>query len=335
MRQRRRAERSQSRQQGLVEQRSRRDAERLRQRLLYAVGVVLVLLLIGLLLAGFYFSSFRPPRKAVAQVDGADIQLRQVLDRTRLLGRLVGTADPQQALNRLIRDEVLQQQAGVQFGVSVIPQEVEQILVNRFETLPDPDDEESLPPLSLTSEGRKLYQEFLDLINVGDKEYRAYLTGELLLGKVTTQIGLQAPDPQEQVYLHVIAAGSEAENEAALERLAQGEEFSALAEELNRQVPYAGENGEVGWVPHGVFPDLDEDIFSAEVDQLIGPLDSVLGSVIAKITQGLEMQPLSSSMRDILGRGDTNEWLQTQLSRLLVGYSFNGDDRRWVLDRLN
>ncbi len=335
MRQRRKAERSQSRQQGRVEQRSRRDTERRRQRLLYGLGVVLVLSLVALLLVGFYLSSVRPPRKAVAQVGDTDIQLSQVLDRTQLLGRLVGITDPQQALNRLIRDEALQQQAAVQFGVSVTPEEVEQILVNRYEIPPDPDNEESMPPLSLTSEGQRLYQEFLGLLEVGDKEYRAYLAGELLMGKVGSQITLQVPDPQEQVYLHVIAAGSETENEAALERFAQGEAFSDLAKELNQQVPFVEENGEVGWVPRGAFPDLDEAIFSAEVDQLLGPLNSILGSVIAKITQGLAMQPLSSAMRDTLGRDDTTEWLQAQFNRLLAAYSFNENDRRWVLDRLN
>jgi hypothetical protein len=333
MRQRRRAERGHRAASGAAEQRSQRDGERRRQRLLYvaasAVGALLVILLVG----GFYFSSYRPPRKAVALVGEVKIPLSRVVTETRLLsGMGAGLVDPQQALNLLIRNQILEQQGQSQFPVVVLPEEIDQLLADQFEVLSAPDDPR---PTSLTPDGRLRYDAFLDALRIGDEEYRAYLEGNLMLEKLLVNITLQVSDTQQQVFMHWIMVDSLAEGEAALERLEQGEEFAVLAQELNQDTLYADENGEVGWVPPGAFPEVAGALISTEPGEVVGPVELDLGVVVVKVTQGPEMREISDQIRTLLGRRATNSWLQLQLSQLLVAYAFNDSDEAWVLERLN
>ena len=77
-------------------------------------------------------------------------------------------------------------------------------------------------------------------------------------------------------------------------------------------------------------PEFDDVIFAAEHESILGPLDTVYGQIIAKISKGPEPQPLSDQMRDLLSSGEVSFWIQTQMGILLDNYDFGDDEIRWV-----
>ena len=138
MRQRRRAERGQfaasrDRSQPIV---NRRDTEN-RQRKLLLLGVGLAMAIVVLLVgAGWFVSSFQPPRRTVATVAGEDLKLSEVVTYTSISAlEGSGTLRPDLALNDLVRDRVVSARA-FDLGVNVTDADVESALARRFEPLP-------------------------------------------------------------------------------------------------------------------------------------------------------------------------------------------------------
>ena len=331
MRYRRQAERMRQAPSSVAQQRTRRERERRQQRFVYVGAGVAGVLLVVFLALGFYFTIYQPPRKAVAQVGPVSIQLQRVETEARLLRGLGIVANPQQVLNVLIRNEILRQRAGLDFAAVVAPGEIEQALAERFEVILEPETE---PPTSLTPEGRQRYENFLEDAGVSDQVYRDYVEGKLIMGKIRSYTMVQIQSPQEQVYLRWMVASSEEKAQEFADRLNQGEEFATVVKELDNPPPFADEAGEVGWVPRGAFPELDETIFSAEPNAILGPLSTVYGPVVAQVTQGPEPQTVSDKMRDLLSGGEISSWLQLQISQLLAAYDFGDDQVRWVASRL-
>ena len=308
----------------------RRTDERRQQRLLYGVAIALGIFVVALLAWGFYTSTVRPPRKVVAQVGEAKVQLEQVATYNRLMRGVGRPISPTGVVNILIRNEILRQEGETQYPVVVTPEDIDQRLADEFETLLG---ENGDPSTSLTPEGRQLYEEFLSSVRVSNKDYLAYIESEIMVEKLRAHFALLVPEAEEQVYLQFIVVDTPERSEEVLQRLEEGEEFGALAQEIN-EGPYADyANGEVGWVPRELFPDLAEAIFAAQIGEPIGPLTSSLGSVVAQITQGPELQPVSEDVRQALGDSRITLWLQAQLVELLVDYTFDDDDRSWVIQR--
>ena len=332
MRQRRRAERLRQAPTGASQQRTRLQRERRQQRLAYVVAGVAGTLLLAVLLGGFYFAIYRPPRVVVAQVGDVPIQLREVAAGARLFRGLGLAIGPQQVLNLFVRNEVLQQRGVLDYAAVVASEEVDQVLARQFEDLPS--EPEAQPPTTLTAEGKERYQDFLKNVDVSDQLYRAYLEGNLMMDKARSYAGAQVQSPQEQVFLHWIVAATQDEAEQLAERLKQGEDFAAVAKELDRPIQFASDVGEVGWVPRGAFPELDEAVFAAEVGSLVGPVSTVFGLVVAKVTQGPEPQPISDQMRDRLSEREVDNWLRNQLAALLTAYEFGDKEMEWVARRL-
>ena len=331
MRQRRRAERGRYSPSTAPEQRSRREIDRRRQRLLYISAAVVAVVMVLLLASGFYVTAVRPPHKIVARVGEVSVQLSQTLALNRIHNGIIGVIDPGRALELVISNEVLRQRAEPEFGVSVLASELEVELAGQFESPTGPD--AGLPQV-LTAAGRERYQAFLDFLDVSDKDYRSFMEGGLLLDRVNAEITSQVPSPQEQVFLHWIVVASN-QGGPVLERLQAGEEFAVVAQEVNIETAFADENGQVGWVPRGIFEPLDELIFSAAEDELIGPVETPFGSVVAKVVQGPEEVDLTIEMRSVLGDIETGVWLRAQTDELLNGYALNNNDAVWVIDRLN
>jgi hypothetical protein len=331
MRQRRMAERGRYSPSTAIKRRSRRETDRRRQRMLYIGAAVVTMIIVLLLASGFYVTAFRPPHKIVAHVGEVPVKLSQTLALNRIHNGMIGVIDSGRALDLVISNEILRQRAGPEFGVSVLASELEVELVGQFESPTGPGTE--LPQV-FTAAGRQRYQALLDILNVSDEDYRSFMEGGLLLDLVNGEITAQVPSPQEQVFLYWIVVASN-QGGAVLERLQAGEEFAVVAQEANIETAFANENGQVGWVPRGIFEPLDELIFSAAEDELIGPLETPFGSVIAKVVRGPEELGLTIEMRSVLGDIETGVWLRAQTEELLNGYALNNNDAVWVIDRLN
>ena len=328
MRQRRRAERQYSARptvQGTV---SRSVSERHLQRLLYVGAAVVALAVVVAIALGVYFNVFQPPRKVVAELDGRQYQLREVVPYAVLDGVASRTVSPVQSLNNLIRNDVMALQ-GLLLGLNVSREMIDAALVTRFELNLDP---EADPPATLSQEGQELLDEFLDQLGVSIDDYEAWLTGELWRETLLDHFLDLSPTSAEQIFVEWIVAPDSLQAQGAVDRITEGEEFVDVALELNTERELAEATGIVGWVPQGALPDdIDALLFAEEVEVGVvqGPHATTVGSLVFRITEESAEQPVDEGMRQLLAQDAVQLWMDERSVGLL--YYLTGDDVQWVL----
>ena len=337
MRQRRHAERGRSsassdRSHSVV---NRRDTEsRQRNLLLVGIGVVLavVVLLIG---AGWFVSSFQPPRRPVATVEGKQIKLADLVAYTSLFAlENGGNLRPDLALNDLVRDHVISAQA-VHLGVNITDADIESDLAHGFEPVP-PGSTKSIDVL--TEAGQSAFNLVLDALDISANEYRDWVTGKLYIIELQSYFREQQPDIAEQVLVEWIVTDSSLGAQTAMDRIAVGEEFGTVADELSTDFFLAGPSGKVGWIPQGAIAELDPVLFDPELNlnTLIGPLTTSLGSVVVRVTDGPSMEPLSVVMREFVAGNLLQQWLTDAVAETIEDrVTLSTDDFDWVINQID
>ena len=336
MRQRRRAERgrfaaSRDRSQPIV---NRRDTEN-RQRKVLLLGVGLAMAIVVLLIgAGWFVSSFQPPRRTVATVAGEDLKLSEVVTYTSISAlEGSGTLRPDLALNDLVRDRVVSARA-FDLGVNVTDADVESALARRFEPLPPGSTE---PVDTLTAAGQSSFELVLNSLGLSGNDYREWIAGQLYVVELQNHFRDLQPDVIEQVFVEWIVTESSLTAQTAMDRIAAGEEFATVSDELNIDFLLAGPGGEVGWVPQAAISELDPVLFAPdlELNTLIGPLTTSLGSVVLRVTDGPSEQPLSDVMREFVAADELQQWLDDAVAESLEDrVTLSNDDFNWVIDQI-
>ncbi len=126
------------------------------------------------------------------------------------------------------------------------------------------------------------YTNWINLINeqTGNSEaqYRSYIRLALLRGKLRDALGEETPKTAEQANARHILVETEDEAKDVLARLAAGEDFAALAQELSLDTGSAANGGELGFVPRGRFVEsVDEAVFSLPIGEISDPIESQFG----------------------------------------------------------
>ena len=336
MRQRRRAERGnfnqlRDRSQPVV---SKREIENKQRQLLIVGAAAVVAIVLGLLAYGWFTSSFQPPRKAVATIAGEPVKLADLVSYTALDSfDTGGTLRPDTALNNLVRDRVVARQAGT-IGIVVTDDEVSQKVIERFET-PIPGATETAD--ELTQAGRAALDIFLAAFSVTEDQYYEWLRGRIYLDELQIHFNEAVPESAEQVFAEWIITVSSVTAQEALDRITAGETFADVADDLTGTTSVSGEGGVLGWVPPGAFFELDSLLFSEELvlDEIMGPLTTSFGSMLLKVSDGPEEQPINDAMRTLVGNADLQEWLDAQVVEAVVeDLGLTPDDSTWVVDQI-
>lgn len=335
MRQRRRAERGQfSQLRSRTEPAVSRRAVETKQRQLLLIGAGFVLLVIvGLLAYGWVTSSYLPPRKTVTTVLGSPIKLAELVPYTALDSiELGGALQPRTSFNNLIRDRVVRHYAG-ELGVEVTDEEIDQAIVDRFEPIP-PDASET--PDTLSEQGRTALNQTLDVFGITESEYRTWLRGRLYITEMIDDFRAEMPEEISQVHVEWIVTATQADAQAALDRVNAGEDFLEVATEVNEETGLS-EEGVVGWVPEGALPALDTALFGEEMEvgEIQGPISTSFGSVLVRVTEGPEVQEVNDTMRDLVVGNQMQEWLDEKLVTADVGeVDLTTSDINWVIEQI-
>jgi hypothetical protein len=337
MRQRRRAERGdvsqlRDRSRPVV---NRRDVEKKqRQLLLVGVGFV-VAIIVALLGYGWFDTSFQPPRKTIAEVSGQSIKLADIVPFSILEAVAAdGILSADTGLNSLVREIVVRTYAS-ELGVEVTAEEIDSAVIDRFEAIPV-DASESVD--ALTEAGRASRDTFLSTLNVSEEEYRQWLAGRLYVDEIQDHFNEESPEVTEQVSVEWIITASTVTAQEAVDRITAGEEFAAVADELNTENVISGPGGVVGWVPRGAIEELDTILFSEELvlNELIGPLVTSAGSVVLRVDDGPSEQPVDPVMRGFLATNAFQSWLNAKVLEAAVDSDgLTPEDSQWVIDQIN
>lgn len=329
MRQRRRAERQISARTATPQIAGRRLNERQRQRLLYVVIAAVLFGLVAMLAVGWYLNQYQVPRKVVAEIDGVQYQLREVLPYALLDGLVTGSFVPEQGLNNLLGDGIIERNSA-DIGATIDPGAVDADIVRQFE----PPGEGTDPPTSLSEGGREAFQRLLDVAGVTEDDYRVWVAGQLRRQSALEHFAAEAPDETEQIHVEAIITTDVATARDAVSRLEGGEEFADVAEELNEYFLFS-DMAIGGWIPEGVVQgDVNGVLFREGIEQgeVQGPHIINLGAIVFRITDGPSMQPLAGAMRQLWAENDFQRWIDAQT--LGLQYYFDAGDAQWLVDQL-
>ena len=161
-------------------------------------------------------------------------------------------------------------------------------------------------------EYQKNYDEMLKSFgtyNVSEKTIRSVYEADLLRQKLRDDIAKDIPHTEEQVLARHILLETEEEANAAYERLQNGEDFAAVAQELSKDTGSAANGGELGWQPRSFFvKEFSDAAFSQEIGEIGKPVKTDFGYHIIQVIAREEL-PLTSSQYDQKKETAFNDWL--------------------------
>ena len=250
--------------------------ERLRRFLSIGIGIILLLVIFGVVVAGFYREFYRPPRVWAGSVNNVEFTMGDLVQRIRVLqgvnryqgGRVDLSRVPFDYLQNLVNVEILRQ-AAPELGIKPTDEAIDGELRRQFGA--EVTEGQEVDPGQLDREFRNNYQTFLTATGLTDSEYRVIVEEDLTEFGLFIKMGQDVESPQEQVEVRWIrlpidpteSGGSELQPDQVALRL-EVEPFGTVAREVSRSAGYADPAGYVGWVPRGAFPNLDPLLFGDE-----------------------------------------------------------------------
>jgi parvulin-like peptidyl-prolyl isomerase len=338
-------------------QSARLQEERRRQRLAITIGAMLILAIFAIIAVGYYREFYEPPRVMAGEIRGVEFTMGDLVDRIRVLqginryegGGVDLSVIPFQYLQDMLNAEILRQ-AAPGLGLTVTEEDIDAAIKDRFYPTPPPGQETD--PGQLDREFQNNYQNFLTQVRLSEEEYRTLVEEQLLEGQLTALLGTNIPGKPEAVEVELIRLehGGGVVPQEVRDRL-DNEDFNAVAAEVGQPLMFAGQRladqqGYVGWVPEGAFPDLDEVLFgNAEekkeplaVGEISDPISTQEGVYIVHKLSEPAQHELTDLMRFKLNREMVEKWKNEQLTRGSnegwLHINFDSDRYAWVADQV-
>ena len=121
-----------------------------------------------------------------------------------------------------------------------------------------------------------------------------------------------------QVHVLGIVVAAEEDAETVMERLDEGEDFAALAQELSLDEASKEEGGDLGWLPRGVKGKAFDDIaFELELEEASEPFFTAEGYWVIKVVER-EERALDETMRGQLQARAYGNWIEEQREQKVV-----------------
>lgn len=339
--------------------RTRRRLESRRQRIAVVVGAVLILIIVGVVLAGVYQQFILPPRVMAGEVRGVRFTMGDLVERIRVLqginryqgGQVDFSRIPFQLLTDLLHAEILRQ-AAPGLGINVTDAQIDEAIREQFRPKPEPGQEAGDPQLEaqLDAEFDNTYKNFLTQVNLTDDAYRRMMEERL---HQSTLFGIMLgslPEEAPQVELQAIALSlnSSASPEAVRERLVLGQDFGSVSREIT------GSDGYIGWVPEGSFPAFDSYLFgetetaddgtatrkpaTLEPGEISTPIYEDETIFIIQAIDGPETRKVEPQMLFQMASARVEKWKDDQLAQGSedgwVKINFDSNRYAWVTDQV-
>ena len=322
--------------------------ERKHQRLVWAIGTALIMVIAAVVAAGYYNQFFHPPRVWAGNVRDVEFTMGDLVERIRVLQGLTGQVDlsvvPFEYLQNQLIAEILRQ-ASPGLGISITDEDLDEALRAQF--LPEAAAGDQVAAGQLEQEFRQNYSAYLTRTGLSNADYRIILEERLAEFQLRAILAASIEETGEQVELEWIflePAGNVLPLEVR-ERL-DIEEFRVVAAEVSMPDGFADSSGYVGWVPRNAFPDLDDVIFGndergvdpLEVGEISRPVGTLDGIYIVHKLSPAEDREITVDMRLKLLSQVTRQWELDQLTRGSeegwLRMNFNSKWYAWVADQV-
>ena len=310
-------------------QQSKWQREKSKQRSIIVAGVIAVVFILAIPAYGYWSNFVAPPRSVVLQVDDTKYTLGYVENYMKGLVELTGalpdlSTEPFRLLQLLEENELVRSGALAR-GIALDPQEVDQEIRDRI--LGSSSEElANVPPDQLEREFKEGYKQYLNSAHLSKKEHRRFVEASLLRDALTEVLAQEIPAEAEQaqVFWIVLPDDDPDQVQEVSQRLAEGEDFGALAEQFSSDRTSAVKGGELGWVPEGAYSPLDDTIFSLQPGETGGPIQAGNGVYFIKVTDTDESKTIEPDMRDRLEQVALQVWISQERGNHRVRLCFGG-----------
>jgi parvulin-like peptidyl-prolyl isomerase len=205
--------------------------------------------------------------------------------------------------------------------------------------IPSPTMEVQLPPTAAvpptplptatpyTEEGFKTqvasYLDSMKSINFTNDDLRTIIRNQLLIEKLEAVLALDPGPTSEQVWARHILVNDEADAQAVLNRLKNGENWADLASELSRDTSNKDSGGDLGWFGKGkMVADFESAAFALAVGEISQPVKTQFGYHLIQAL-GHEPRPLSPTEQSEAKDLAFSNWLKTtKESMKITEYDF-------------
>ena len=351
---RRRARGRRARQEEARAESSRSTREKRHEKLAWGIGSGLLVLVIGIVVFGFYQEFYRPPRVWAGSVRDQEFKMGDLVERIRVLQGLSGQVDlstvPFEYLRDLLNAEVLRQ-AAPDLGFRLTDEDIDGVIKSQF--YPSVPERQESDPGQLDHEFQNNYQIFLARTGLADADFRVIVQEQIALQQLGLMLGRTIPETTEQVEVEWIRTEIEGRIDVGAvrarlgtEKTGGGEDFIKVAGEVGVPAGFADRTGYVGWVPKGAFPELDgalfgdeeRDIPPLEVGEISGPIFTQNGIYIVRLLTGPTDRDFSNQMRNKLNVELVTKWqTDEQIRGANAGWlrmNFNSKWYAWVADQV-
>lgn len=315
----------------------------------------MLIIIVGILIAGYVIIFVRPPQERVVSVNdvtytrGDMVKILRI--RQRLLedsGQRIDTGtDIFQALQLIVENEIIAQSAP-SLGITVSDEEVDAqiqatiIFQAGANLVGKPQDQ-------LDREFKELYAGFLNSSQIDESEHRRIVRRTLLREKVRQYVGETLPGVTKQYHVYRLAVNHDDEIDimqtkykdyvkASADPQVLHEAFKAIAREFSREEPeLVRRGGEIGWLPVGVLEDYDDVIANLEVGKLsdlIPNRDQRQQAFVFMVSEIDELRELSPANADALKTRALERWINEQRREHDVYAVFNSDIYAWMISQL-
>ena len=333
---------------------SERPEQRGKRRIAVALIALFLLMIVGIIVAGYVIIFVLPPRQVVVRVDdvqytrGDMVKLLRVRQKSVefLGGQFNYGVDVFQALQLLVENEMIAQSAP-RFGITVSDDEVDANI--RQVLAPDAGVAVGKEPAQIEREFRETHRSYLNAIQLSEAEHRSQVRRTLLRERFRQFIGDSVPTVAEQVRLHrlVVSPGDEVDimqvklkdaigDDTEPEKLQEA--FKQIVREFSRDTPEAvRKGGDLGWVPKGIHQDYDYGFFDLEIGQLsegISNVDNPQQTLFFMISDREAARELNPRNRNTLKTRALQDWLNKERANHDVYAVFNSHIYDWVVEQL-
>ncbi len=258
------------------------------QRATIIAGVVAILLILAIPVYGYLETVVFPFNQVIVKVNDRSFTMTDYVRTLRLFK--TGSDISGQQLNlgvvpfevlQIMEDNELLRQTAPGLGLQVTDQEIDQELHKRVM----PQDEQAKPsPAELEREFKERYAQRLSLLKLSDAEYRDIVRADLLREKVRDMLGAQLPTVARQARLDVVLTSNERLTQVQ-DELKKGTDFKLISKQLSTDQDIQDSEGDYGWTPAGVVPELDDDVFGLQPGNISAPVETKDGVYILKTVE--------------------------------------------------
>lgn len=281
------------------------------RRTFIVITLVFLAVIAVSIVIGFYFLVWKDLWRPVLRVNDETINMDYLLRRLEYYNNTYGTYDIDAMLITIIKEEVIRQRVP-DYYLEVTPDEIDERLRDTArgenETISE-------------SEFNVWYRNELNATRLSDAEYRELTETYILREQLEEYLRANVPTEIEQVHLYVIFLQSGEDAYAALDRIADGEDFSELAQEISVDEESAEQGGDIGWWPYlgGLPENLEFWAFSLEVGQVSDVIGLDEEGQIYAICMVVERQSdheIEEAKLENIKNNIYNAWMNNELDTL-------------------